>query len=407
MILYCKYKEFFISNPIKNTAILQKYFLLPMELHRPVLNAIITALHNVINKKLYSDKVLEHLFRENKKLGKRDRTLIAETVYNIIRYYYYYQYIANTDDVSKITDTYFKGKNKKPDANIPDRIKLSYNNDLWNEGIKQLGKDRWLREASVLNDSAHLVIRTNTLKITREELKQKLKSIGTESIESQEVPEALIIKNKKFLNQNDLFKMGYYEFQDISSQKVVHFIPREILQNAKRIIDACAGAGGKSLHLSSMMNNKGQIIAMDIHKKKIEELRKRAARTTCNNIQTKIITSSKIIKRLEHSADLLLIDTPCSGTGVIRRNPDIKIKFTSKNIQELILLQRQLLDKYSVMLKNNSCLMYVTCSIFPEENEKQIDWFLNTYSNFEMIQQQTIYPSEGFDGFYMALLKKN
>ncbi|RME18382.1 MAG: RsmB/NOP family class I SAM-dependent RNA methyltransferase [Bacteroidetes bacterium] len=377
-----------------------------MKLHKPLLDAILNALHKIIHENFYSDKVLEHLFKSNKKLGKRDRQIIAETTYNIIRYYYYFQHITNSNDHEKILNAYLQNPNI--DLNIPadKRITLSFNNDLWTIAEQQLGKEKWLREAEALNQSAPLVIRTNTLKTSKHQLQSRLKEIGIETIENQDVPEALIITNKKFLTQNEWFQSGHYEFQDLSSQKVAHFIPYDILQSAHRIIDACAGAGGKTLHLSALKNNKGQIIAMDIDQKKLQELKKRCRRAGCTNVQTKLIDSSKTIKRLENSADILLIDAPCTGTGVIKRKPDTKLKFTISNMNELLKLQQNILSSYSKMLKTNGYLLYVTCSILPAENEQQVQTFLNNNPNYQLIKQTTLYPSNGFDGFYMALLKK-
>lgn len=377
-----------------------------MKLHKPLLDAILNALHKIIHENFYSDKVLEHLFKSNKKLGKRDRQIIAETTYNIVRYYYYFQHISNSNDLEKILNAYLQNPNIDLNTSVDKRITLSFNNDLWTIAEQQLGKDKWLREAEALNQPAPLVIRTNTLKISKHDLQNQLREIGIETIENEDAPEALIITNKKFLTQNELFKAGYYEFQDISSQKVAHFIPKEILQSAHRIIDACAGAGGKTLHFSALKQNKGQIIAMDVEEKKIMELKKRSRRAGCTNVQAKLIDSSKIIKRLENTSDILLIDAPCTGTGVIKRKPDTKLKFTISNMNELLNLQQNILSSYSKMLKTNGYLLYVTCSILPAENEQQVQTFLINHPNYQLIKQTTLYPSEGFDGFYMALLKK-
>ncbi len=391
-----------------------------MKLHKPILNHILLAFQKILEENYFSDKVLEYIFKMNKNLGKRDRQIIAETVYNIIRGYYFYRYISGSDEILKIIYTYYK-VNKivfeneaeifpfhveiKNSNEIPLQIKLSYNSVLWNEGMRGL-KENWIKEATALNQQAPLVLRTNTLKISREELKRILKDSGIETIESVEVPEALIITNKKFVSQTKAFKKGYYEFQDLSSQKVSHFIPEEVLKSSKRIIDACAGAGGKTLHLSALMKNKGQIIAMDTDEKKLDKLRERAARAGCTNINIKLIDSSKVIKRLKNSADILLLDVPCTGVGTIKRKPDIKIKFSSEYLNRMIDLQRQILADYSSMLKDDGYLLYVTCSILPSENEEQINWFLSNNKNFKLIKQQYIYPSEGFDGFYMCLLRK-
>lgn len=381
-----------------------------MKLHKPLLNTIISALQKIINENTYSDKTLEYIFKTNKKLGKRDRQFIAETTYNIIRNYFLYSYLAGSKNIETILNTYLQNiQNNAALSNhhLPDKIKLSFNDDLWQEGIQQLGHEKWIKEAMALNQPAPLVLRTNTLKTSRQELKEKLHSLDIECTEITDVPESLIILNKKYLSQNDLFKSGYYEFQDLSSQKVSHFIPKEILANAKRIVDACAGAGGKTLHLSALMKNKGQIIAMDTDEKKLKELQKRAARAGCSNITIKHINSSKVIKRLHQSADILLVDAPCSGTGIIKRNPDTKLKFSSEHLKKLIALQKNILQNYASIVKPGGYLLYVTCSILPSENEKQTEWFLSQHQNFKLIKQQTLYPSEGYDGFYLVLLKND
>lgn len=381
-----------------------------MKLHLPVFQTILNVLQKVIQQNFYSDKALEYAFKSNKKLGKRDRQIIAETVYNIVRYYYLFEYLTQTNDLIKIIHFYLENSDLKLLQNskdIPQRIKLSYNEDLWESALQQIPPKIWLTEATALNNPAPLVIRTNTLKTSKGELKLKLQELGVETIENHDIPEALIIQNKQYLSQNELFKQGLYEFQDLSSQKVAHFIPYDILQNAKRIIDACAGAGGKSLHLSALMKNKGQIISLDTDEKKLKELTKRAARAGANNIQIKSISSSKVIKRLYQSADILLLDVPCSGTGVIKRNPDTKLKFSNKKYTELLTIQQSILKNYTTMLKPNGHLLYVTCSIFPEENENQIKRFLKNFPQYQLLKEQYVYPSYGFDGFYMALLEKS
>ena len=385
-----------------------------LKLHPPILKSILYSLQKIILENYYSDKVLEQLFKSNKKLGKRDRQIIAETTYNIVRYYYLYRYLSRSDRIEEIVKTYFQFCSNSKDLldycqknKIPEYIQLSYNDELWNEGVHQLGEDKWIKEATALNQPAPLVIRTNTLKITRRDLKEQMSHLGIETIEHHDVAEALIIKNKNYLHQNELFQKGYYEFQDLSSQRVAHFIPKEILNTAKRIVDACAGAGGKTLHLSALKNNKGQIIAMDVEEKKLIELRKRVKRAGCQNVDIRHIHSTKVIKRLHQSADIVLIDAPCTGTGVIKRNPDTKLKFTKETMEKMVALQRTLLCEYSSMVKQNGYLLYVTCSVLPIENEQQVKWFIGLQKNFSLVKQSTIYPSEGFDGFFMALLKKD
>jgi 16S rRNA (cytosine967-C5)-methyltransferase len=155
------------------------------------------------------------------------------------------------------------------------------------------------------------------------------------------------------------------------------------------------------------MKNKGRVIAMDTEAWKLEELKKRARRAGVSNIEARVIESSKTIKRLEGSADRLLLDVPCSGLGVLKRNPDAKWKLSVDFIDQVKVLQQQLLNNYSIMVKPGGMIVYSTCSVLPSENEKQVEKFLEMQKgNFLLEEQKWILPSEGFDGFFMARVKR-
>ena len=200
------------------------------------------------------------------------------------------------------------------------------------------------------------------------------------------------------------FQNGYFELQDASSQLVAPFLKAE---KGMKICDVCAGAGGKTLHLSAITENKGQIIAMDIFKNKLFELKRRAKRNNAFNIETRLIENNKSIKRLHGKIDRLLIDAPCSGLGVLRRNPDSKWKLSQNFLDKIKDTQQEILKRYSPMLKENGKLVYATCSILPSENELQIKKFLKTEQGkkFKVEDEKKISPAQsGFDGFYMARL---
>lgn len=175
------------------------------------------------------------------------------------------------------------------------------------------------------------------------------------------------------------------------------------------MVDACAGAGGKTLHLAAQMQNKGQLIALDIYESKLKKLKKRARRNGVHNMETRVIDSNKVIKKLHNSADRLLLDAPCSGLGVIKRNPDSKWKLEPEFVERIMGVQQDILQNYSKMVKKGGQMVYATCSILPQENSEQIKTFLESENgkDFEFVKEQNIFASEtGFDGFYMALLKK-
>ena len=176
----------------------------------------------------------------------------------------------------------------------------------------------------------------------------------------------------------------------------------------ERIVDACAGAGGKSLHLAALMKNKGRVISMDIHETKLAELRKRAVRAGADIIETRWIDSNKVIKRLNNSIDRVLLDVPCTGLGVLRRNPDAKWKLKPENLLELLKTQHFILENYSKMLKTGGTLVYSTCSILPDENENQVKTFLRENPSWNLESEQLLLPDvSDYDGFYIAKLKLN
>jgi 16S rRNA (cytosine967-C5)-methyltransferase len=203
-----------------------------------------------------------------------------------------------------------------------------------------------------------------------------------------------------------MFKEGHFELQDASSQTIAPFLE---VKPGMRVVDACAGAGGKALHLAALMENKGQIIAMDIYQNKLYELKRRAKRNGAHNIETRWIENSKAIKKLHGKIDRLLIDAPCSGLGVLKRNPDAKWKLQSEFLATIQKTQADILERYAKMVAPQGKMVYATCSILPSENQKQIKRFLETDigKTFELEAEDTLLPSKtGFDGFYRARLMR-
>lgn len=270
-------------------------------------------------------------------------------------------------------------------------------------GEQEVG-NRWDNELEALNQEASVVLRVNTLKVSRKELQTQLTGEEIETEAPKEFPDALILEERQNIFTRQQFKDGLFEVQDAGSQLIAPYLQ---VQPGMRVIDACAGGGGKTLHLAAIMQNKGRIIAMDTEQWKLDELKKRARRAGVANIEPRLIESSKTIKRLENSADRLLLDVPCSGLGVLRRNPDAKWKLNIDFIDRVKELQQHILKDYSLMIKPGGLMVYSTCSILHTENEDQVQKFLNdSEGKFELIEEKRIWPSDGFDGFYMALIKK-
>ncbi|MGE8512218.1 MAG: RsmB/NOP family class I SAM-dependent RNA methyltransferase, partial [Chryseobacterium culicis] len=267
---------------------------------------------------------------------------------------------------------------------------------------KELGA-KWEREMLALNEQAPTVLRANSLRTTTKELISDLSDEGVVSFPIKNYPDAVQLEEKKNVFLTTAFKEGLFEVQDASSQKIGYFLD---VKEGQRVVDACAGAGGKTLHLAAIMKNKGQIIALDIFEWKLAELKRRAKRAGAHNIETRMISDNKVIKRLHEKADRLLIDAPCSGLGVLKRNPDSKWKIDQDFIDRIKKEQQQILQDYSKMLKKGGKMVYATCSILPSENNLQVDEFIKNNPGFKMIKDEKVMPSEGYDGFYMALIER-
>lgn len=387
-----------------------------MKLHKNIVDAILLSLKEIFVENKYADKVIERVLKSNPKWGGRDRRFIAETTYDIVRWYRLLAFpLLSPDETSfeKIFSVYSVMKGFSEDKTVLEKLekgksirKIRESIPDWLDelGSTELGEEKWEKEIHALNEEAKVILRTNTLKIPREKLKEIFVKNDIQTNSLSGFQDALVLSKRKNVFTSPAFKEGLFEVQDASSQLVAPFLDAK---EGMRVIDACAGAGGKTLHISALMNNKGKIIALDSEGWKLEELRKRARRAGASNIETRTIDSSKTIKRLENSADRLLLDVPCSGMGVLRRNPDAKWKLSMEFIEKIKMLQQKILNDYSVMLKKGGVIVYSTCSLLPSENEKQVEKFLDEKKNeFELIEQKTIYPSEGYDGFFMARMIK-
>ena len=402
-----------------------------MKLHRNLVFATIDSLHLIFNENKQADKVLKNTLKRDKRWGARDRGFIAETTYDIVRWKRLYSKIAEVKEPFNRANLFrlftvwatLKGiqipdwpqfentptrkiKGKFDEFSKIRKYKESLPDWLDELGQKELGK-KLDKEIHSLNQLADVILRVNTLKTTKEKLQNNLQELEIETENIKGYPHALKLVKRTNVFVTEAFKNGWFEVQDASSQKVAKFLnPKP----GTRVVDTCAGAGGKSLHIAALMENKGQVIALDIYENKLKELKRRAKRNGAHNIETRTIDSSKVIKKLIQKADKILIDAPCSGIGVLKRNPDSKWKLQPEFLETIKNTQREILDSYSRMVKPGGQMVYATCSILPSENEKQVQDFLERKSgkDFKFVKEEKVFPSEsGFDGFYMALLQKN
>jgi 16S rRNA (cytosine967-C5)-methyltransferase len=395
-----------------------------MKLHNNTIRGVHTALEAIFEQGHYADKVIERTLKSNPKWGAKDRSFIAETTYEMVRWWRLVNFLSPSKDPWDLFGTYWlmQGNELPPWDEFarlqPEKIKSKYDSItdsgllesipewLQTLGSQELG-DKWEAEIHALNEEAEVVLRVNTLKTTRERLKNLLEADGIRSYLVKGYPDALVLEERQNVFRHPSFKEGLFEVQDASSQLVAAALQ---VEPGMRVIDACAGAGGKSLHLAALMGNKGKIISMDVEEWKLQQAKLRARRNGVSIFEPKLIEGSKTIKRLKESADRLLLDVPCSGLGVLRRNPDTKWKLSLESLEKVQKTQQELLQSYPSMLKKGGQLVYATCSILPSENEEQIKKFLESEAgkDFELIEDKKVLAQEsGFDGFYIArLLKK-
>lgn len=400
-----------------------------MRFHQNQIAAIKATLDKIFRGGAKADGAVHRLLKSQKRWGSRDRRLVAGAIYDIVRYKRKYEAVATelaggTDHASlfwvwaveqgytvpewaPVKDLNAK-KIQEALANVtPRAIRESIPDWLDELGVEELGEERWEKELHVLNQEADVILRVNTLLTHPERLQQWLKEEGVETEMIQGFPDALRLKKRRSVQHLKAFKIGHFEIQDANSQMVAPLVdPKE----GDFIVDACAGAGGKSLHLAALLKDKGEILAMDIYPKKMYELQKRARRSRIESIQTKLVDKNTDLSEYYGKADKVLIDAPCSGLGILRRNPDAKWKLSKNKLARYKEQQQEILQSYAPMVKAGGYLVYATCSILPSENGKQVRAFLSSVAgeDFELAEEYTLWPSvTGFDGFYVGqMLRK-
>jgi 16S rRNA (cytosine967-C5)-methyltransferase len=402
-----------------------------MRLHRNLVYTTIDSLNAIFNEGEYADKVVARALKKDKRWGSSDRKFVAETIYEIVRWKRLYAEIAevkepyNRDNLWRMFASWavlrgypipdWKQLEGTPERKIKGRfdelsktraIRESIPDWIDELGVKELGEEIWNKEIAAQNQQAKVILRVNTLKTTKEKLRAILMDLDIETNYIPNNDSALELKVRANVFLTDAFKNGFFEVQDASSQLVAAFLD---VQPGMRVVDTCAGAGGKTLHMASLMENKGQLIAMDLYESKLKQLKLRAKRNGAFNIEYRIIDSTKVIKRLHEKADRVLIDAPCSGLGVLKRNPDSKWKLQPEFIDNIKNIQQEVLQNYSKIVKPGGKLVYATCSILPSENQEQIEKFLQSENgkNFTFVEDRKLLAHQcNYDGFYMALLER-
>lgn len=415
------------------------------------LQAAIDILDGLEASGLPADRFIREFFRARRYAGSKDRAAITERVYDVFRHRAEYSWRMQSDSnrarvigsllnegaSAETIAGFFSGRNydpaalseeeraaiaTPPAAEPPPHVRGEYPPFLQDVLQRRFG-DTLLDEMHPLTERAPIDLRVNTLKAERVDVLRELWESGFDAQATPFAPNGIRIaagKGSATLQQSKLFQSGAFEFQDEAAQIAA------TLCNAtpgQSILDLAAGAGGKSLALTAAMQNKGTIVASDVRRASLENLKTRATRAGVTIIATKLANELRPDERF----DLVLVDAPCSGTGTWRRQPELRWRTTPERLDDLNKVQDQLLTQAAAHVKPGGRLVYATCSILPRENEDRIAIFLASNSAFSRLSARDIWQAAmptapvppgmmetfsatprqtGTDGFFTAVLAR-
>ena len=426
------------------------------------LQAVIDLLTEIDTTPRPADAVMSAFFRARRYIGAKDRSAVAETVYAVLRRHARLSWwlekeghetgprarvIANAilaeGKRAATVDELFSGGKFAPAAlddaerglvraldthtlehpAMPECVRVEC--PPWAEQPMRgsLG-ERFRQEMTALLDSAPLDLRVNPVKANRDGARKALEKAGIAAEDTRWSPLGLRVKGRPALAVTDAFKNGLVEIQDEGSQLVAFAVAPK---PGHQVVDFCAGAGGKTLAMAALMNNKGRVVACDVLDKRLKRAAERFRRAGLHNIEAHPLTSERDpwVKRHKRKFDRVLVDAPCSGTGTWRRNPDSRWRQLGPGLEQLVPLQASILDSAARLVKPGGRLVYATCSLLAEENENQIATFLETHPDFTVKPVAEVWaeekhgtpPAEGpylrlmpgkhdTDGFFAAVLER-
>ena len=325
---------------------------------------------------------------------------------------------------SKLVNGILRSYTKNPDdmdvKDKIDRLVYQYSYEPWFIRMiyKQYGEENGRKILAGLNSTPKVTVRVNTCKADYDEVYERLEEMGYDIEEGYACPEAIIIRGGSSIESNELFKEGLITVQDESAMIVAPLLD---LEENDTVLDLCAAPGGKTTHIAELLEGKGKVYGFDLHENKLSLIKDNAERLGLNNIEIKEMDATKIDSLYVSSADKVLIDVPCSGIGIIRKKPEIKWNKTRKSLKELIPTQREIMENAWQYLKNGGIMIYSTCTLNKEENEDNVEWFVNKHKDAQVEKiflgsmdnfvynsdgSLTILPNEYMDGFYIAKIVK-
>jgi 16S rRNA (cytosine967-C5)-methyltransferase len=394
-----------------------------------------------------ADQILQRSLRAHREMGARDRAQVAEAVYGVLRQ-------------RRLLDHLAGGENNPPgllvslwwlrqglsaralaeqgaagdlpalamqartldEASLPFAVRAHLPDDLAQRLLARHGEAEALNLARALAEPAPVDVRVNRLKAGREQAQARLAEEGHEAAPTPLSPDGLRLASRRPLFATGTFRDGWIEVQDEGSQLIAHLLAP---QPGQRVADLCAGGGGKTLHLGALMNNRGRLDAFDVSARRLDGLKPRLARSGLSNLRAQVIRDENdtAVKRLRGQCDAVLVDAPCSGTGTLRRNPDIR--WRPLRLAELAATQTRLLAAGLALLKPGGRLVYATCSLLSEENQEVVQAVLAQQPAYELLDASAALARAGInvpgqedpwlellphrhhtDGFFAALLQR-
>ena len=440
-----------------------------------LLSHAIEVYEEVVTYNRPADAVLSQYLRARKYLGSNDRKFISESIYGALREHLLLKSLAEKflavqslpqkfcitfilvffllkhqrvhvtalsaalkkryafrDATLEAMASFWEQHKTVPQESEKDRLAWQYAFPTWmtERLLQTMTSDDVAALYAALNEPAPVVLRVNTMKTTREALQEKLRTEGIETYRGKFSPDALYCHERRNVMQTEAFRQGWFEIQDEGSQLISLLVSPMPHQ---KILDACAGGGGKTLHLATLMHGQGRVFAFEKYEKRWGNIHKRIRRSGLQNIE--IVPPEKFKKfeeKYRGKLDAVLIDAPCTGSGTVRRNPDLKLRLTEAAVEKMAHAQSEILSQYAPFVKSGGTVVYATCSIFKEENEQVIEAFLDKHQEFKLVKPEEqlqaasrvqelsalmqrlaqlpylkLLPhQDGTDGFFAATLKK-
>jgi len=348
------------------------------------------------------DLCMRDYFRSHRSLGSKDRAEISELAYGMTRWLAVLENFAEGDGWDAKLEVY-RNLDEFDRSDLPPHLQVSFPKELYDQIIESHGETDGYDLCLACNERAPTTVRANRMKTDRNSLLKKWNKLY--DISACDKSEDGILFNRK-INFFELeeFKQGFFEIQDEGSQLLAGMVQAE---PGEHVMDYCAGSGGKTLAFAPQMQNRGQIYLHDIREWVLDEAKKRLRRAGIQNAQF-VKPESQSLKKLKQKMDWVMADVPCSGTGTLRRNPDMKWKYDKEMLERLVGQQRMIFEKALSFVKPGGRIVYGTCSLLKEENQEQIEHFLKTYPvTLEGDPFQCLPISGGMDGFFGAVFRRN